>query len=50
MRNFVGAFDCIDKLNLPCGSHLNNKNNYLPTFQRFREQSQQQEKEKNEEA
>ena len=30
MRNFVGAFDCIDKLNLPCGSHLNSKNNYLP--------------------
>ena len=30
MRNFVGAFDCIDKLNLPCGSHLHNKNNYLP--------------------
>ena len=23
MRNFVGAFDCIDKLDLPCGSHLN---------------------------
>ncbi len=32
MRNFVGAFDCIDKLNLPCGSHLHNKNNYLPAF------------------
>lgn len=46
MRNFVGAFDCIDKLNLPCGSHLNNKNNYLPTFQRLREQSQQQGKRK----
>lgn len=32
MRNFVGAFDCIDKLNLPCGSHLSSKNNDLPSF------------------
>ncbi len=46
MRNFVGAFDCIDKLNLPCGSHLNSKNNYLPTFLRLPKQSQQQRKRK----
>ena len=46
MRNFVGAFDCIDKLNLPCGSHLNSKNNYLPTFLRLPKQSQQQGKRK----
>ncbi len=50
MRNFVGAFDCIDKLNLPCGSHLNNKNNYLPTFQRLGSRASNKEKEKNEEA
>ena len=46
MRNFVGAFDCIDKLNLPCGSHLHNKNNNLPTFLRLPKQSQQQGKRK----
>ncbi len=46
MRNFVGAFDCIDKLNLPCDSHLHNKNNYLPTFLRLPKQSQQQRKRK----
>lgn len=32
MRNFVGAFDCIDKPNMPCGGHLNCKNNDLPSF------------------
>jgi len=46
MRNFVGAFDCIDKLNLPCGSHLHNKNNNLPAYSAAREQSQQQGKRK----
>ena len=32
MRNFVGSFDCIDKPNMPCGDHLNCKNNDLPSF------------------
>ena len=32
MRNFVGSFDCIDKPNMPCGGHLNCKNNDLPSF------------------
>lgn len=32
MRNFVGSFNCIDKPNMPCGGHLNCKNNDLPSF------------------
>ena len=31
---------------MPCGSHLNSKNNYLPTFLRLPKQSQQQGKKK----
>ena len=37
MRNFVGAFDCIDKPNMPCGGHLNCKNNDLPSFSESQE-------------
>ena len=50
MRNFVGAFDCIDKLNLPCGSHLHNKTTIFPRIQRLGSRASNKEKEKNEEA
>ena len=41
-----GRLTASTSLNLPCDSHLHNKNNYLPTFLRLPKQSQQQRKRK----
>ena len=46
MRNFVGSFDCIDKLKLALRQPFEQQNNYLPTFQRLPKQSLQEGKRK----